>query len=230
VPADDEDRSSPGAISLVSCAVCHAETAAWVHHLDPELSRFRVFTKGHVWGSPALVGEQCEVLLRRGDLEALVARHPRRWELTPEGVDESIRNGLVALLRGDLGSVPMREWVPGGVVEAASDGFVPLVDLTGDLAMAAGWPDAHRRDVPASRPGFGEFSEDGIYWMVRSPWPSIEIHEVIRLLWQWVEQRHPFRSGRVTPEMEEALQAAGREFLRLDQAAVQRFAEQHPPR
>jgi hypothetical protein len=224
----NDDDAASGAISLQRCAVCQDEAAAWVHELDPELSRFRVYGKGHVWGTPAVLGEYCEVLLRRGDIEALAARHYRTREVTPEDVDEGIRNGLVALQRADLGSVPMGEWVPAGVVDAAQEGFVPLGDLTGDPDVASEWPEAHCRAVPESRPGSTEFSDDGMYWMVRSPWQGIAIQDVIRLRWEWLEERHPLM-GRVTPEDESARHAAGREFMRLDDASVGRFASEHLP-
>ncbi len=167
---------------LHRCSICESAAAAWVHVLDTEAARFRVYGKGHIWGSPIEICEQCGALLGAGDVEGLVAVAQREEGIVTErDVDERIRNGMVALVRADRGAVPLAEWLPPGYADLVADGYVPIDEVTGAVHLAQAWPPALRRGVPETRDGRRALSDDGLCWFVRSPWPSISVQDVLDL-------------------------------------------------
>jgi hypothetical protein len=80
--------------------------------------------------------------------------------------------------------------------------------------------------VPETREGWDELWGDGQCWVVRSPWPSIPVGEVVNLLWEWVFADHASRSGQVNADDEAARRALVRQFLHADEAWVQTFARE----
>lgn len=197
-----------------------------MHHLDAEKACFRLFGRGHVWAREIPTCERCERLYQAGDEEGLAAVHARDWDGSAAGVEEGVRNSLSAFRRADLGVVSMADWLPPGVVAAASEGFVPIENLTG-LDAAALWPEEHRRAVPETRPGVSEYTADGMCWLVRSPWPSMSAQDAVRLMWEWMQERRPQRSGRVTAEDRAEELALLQEFLHKDEASVLEFRSTH---
>lgn len=93
-------------------------------------------------------------------------------------------------------------------------GFEPLHNYTGlgdDLGCL--WPSGFARDVRML--GNPEVDAD-LAWFVRSPWPSIQVREVIRLLNWWA------RFDEVD------WQQRAREFLALPEALVHLFKASLP--
>jgi hypothetical protein len=205
-----------------SCAICESHGGSWMHSLDWDASHFRVYGKGHVWASDIAMCDRCEQLCLAGDDEALVALRPRTWETTETDVDEHLRNAVTALRRADLGSVPMSDWLPLGASEHIAEGFVPIEELTGAEYVAREWPEAHRRAVPETRPGWADVDDDGdgMCWLVRSPWPTIPTHEALGLMWDWVSSQHPPRTGGITAFDQEREKSLMHEFLHRDEAWV----------
>ncbi|HZC51416.1 MAG TPA: hypothetical protein VE441_02820 [Mycobacterium sp.] len=186
-----------------------------------------IFGKGHTWADRADLCARCEQLFRAGDDEALVALLERSW---PADVDESHRKAIAAFRRADLGPTLIAEWWPPGVARLVAEGFTPLEDLTGDLWIAAHWPQLHRRSVPETRDGWDDLWDDGRCWLVRSPWPSVPVSEAIRLLWIYVHEATPDlhrRSGPGTAEIDSQRNAAVARFLSFDEQAVASFGVAH---
>ena len=210
------------------CAFCDERRAVWIHHLDPNKAQYLIFGKGHTWADRADLCARCEQLYRAGDDEALVALRHRTW---PADVDDSHRKAVAAFRRADLGPTPIAQWWPPGVAQLVAEGFTPLEDLTGNLEIAAAWPTLHRRSVPETRDGWDDVWDDGRCSLVRSPWPSVPLSEVIRLLWTYVDEAMPDqhrRSGPGSAEMDRQRNAAVARFLSFDEQAVAGFRVAHP--
>lgn len=210
------------------CAFCGEQHAAWVHDLDAQRAGYSIFGKGHTWSDRAEVCDRCEQLYRAGDDAGLIALQAQAW---PPDVDDSHRKAVAAFRRADLGAVPIADWWPPGVTELVADGFTPLEDLTGNLDIATCWPVTHRRSVPETRPGWDDAGPEGQCWLVCSPWTSVPLPNVIRLLWRYVDEAMPEQrgySGPVTAEMADRRNAAVAQFLSLDEAAVTAFDRAHP--
>lgn len=71
--------------------------------------------------------------------------------------------------------------------------------------------------------------DDGTFWLVRSPWPEISIQDAVDLMWEWVFERQPPRSGPVTAQAQLDQQTLVRQFLHLDQQSVLEFRTGHIP-
>ena len=82
-----------------------------------------------------------------------------------------------------------------GVREARADGFVPIEDLMGETEFGQAFPDDHVRSVTDTRyepdpddlphiPGM----TDGQPFLVRSPWPTLDLTTVISLMWRWLRR------------------------------------------
>lgn len=234
------DSQDGGALTLQVCSFCQINTTEWMHRLDWDRASFRVYGKGHIWAPEVGLCGRCERLYQARDDDGLVAVYHREWQKTDEDVQEGIRNPLAAFRLADLGGASMAQWLPPGVVEATRAGFTPLSDLAGDDLVVTVWPDEHRRAVPETRPDKREFSEDGNFWLVRSPWPDIPIQEVIDLMWTWVDERHPIATRRIPGEDAATRQARfaddertrrdlQRQFLSLNQTAVLDYQGTRPP-
>lgn len=135
--------------------------------------------EGDAFALPATtpVGATCLVLLETGQDAALAERLSTDFE--DFGGAE-----VVALLRRRAG---MPVAVPQGLdseVEARRRGFVPLAEHTGVGAeLGPLWPTRHR----ISRVALGERGDDpDDLWLVRSPWESLSVADVIRVLWRRV--------------------------------------------
>lgn len=176
---NDADEAAFG---TVRCVVCHTREAAWVHSLDPDRARFRKYGKGHVWGSPLSVCDQCERWLRAGDVEALVAADPDSGGLRVTDLDERVRNGFRALVDADLGGTPIDSLRPAGYRGLVDEGFTPLESITGALFLADAWPQSDRRALPATNPEEAQRLPEGKHWFVRSPWPPIALRDVFGLV------------------------------------------------
>jgi hypothetical protein len=123
---------------------------------------------------------------------------------------------------------------PQSVAELRGAGFTPIEELTGQVAFALVWPEAHRRAVPDRRyrPGPAEDAlpglTDGILYLVRSPWDSVTIEEAVDLLQRWLRKHRPASSStvsvKVDPERELAL---AKEFLKQDEGWVRAYREGH---
>lgn len=187
-----------------------------MHQLDMEKAQFRIYGKSHTWADEAGLCDSCEQLYRAGDDAGLNLLWDRTWPDADAGVQD-LHNSLDAFRRSDVGAIPLSEWWPPGVAELVADGFVPLEDLTGNLEIAAEWPELYRRSVPETRPGWDEVWQDGQCWLVRSPWPSMPVTDVVTLLWRWISAHQPPRSGPVRPEDEEVRMVLVRQFLQADE-------------
>jgi hypothetical protein len=88
-----------------SCAICQSPTVAWVHRLDPDDARFRLWGKGHTLPSFWTLCSSCENLHSVGDhttLAATMRTSPGRHDPAAED-DEHIQAPLGAFLRADRG-------------------------------------------------------------------------------------------------------------------------------
>lgn len=202
-----------------SCGVCGRDASTWLHHLDPDKAGFTVHGKTHVWAQQVGLCERCEQMYRAGDDAGLVAVHERTWETTAEDVEQGIRRALVVLRAADLGAVEVARWLPPGAAELAADGFVPVEYLSGAIEVELVWPLPHRRSVPETRAGMGD--DDGLLWLVRSPWPAVPLTEAIDLMWQWVEQPDP--ASPAAPYDSRTVTSRSRDFLGRDEAWVQSY-------
>jgi hypothetical protein len=193
-----------------------------MHTLDPDKSHFRMYGKGHVFASEIALGESCEQLYRAGDDEALVAADVHSSGLSPDQIHEEIRKPLQVFRAADTAVQSMADWRPPGAHELIGQGFIPLEDLTGDEEIVHVWPADHRYDVAETRTRAPSLdpTDDGRYWLVRSPWPAVSTEDVIDLVWEWEADHCPQRSGRITDENRARRAAARREFFQLDTAAV----------
>jgi hypothetical protein len=73
---------------------------------------------------------------------------------------------------------------------------VPLREVTGvGDRLGPFWPEEHRLwiDELGEVPGAGEDEYDDVLdrWIVRSPWASLSVPQVLSTLWGWVE-RDPY--------------------------------------
>ena len=93
---------------------------------------------------------------------------------------------------GPAENVDFAALLPGvpGVSELEAEGFVPLETLLGQTEFGSVWPAEHRRVVDDTRyeqVGFEPWpGDEATLYMVRSPWPGIDIDTVIKLMWRWV--------------------------------------------
>lgn len=210
---------------MPSCYFCEAFDAEWVHQLDWARSTFRLYGKGHTFGGSVDFCDRCEELYRAGDDEALVAIERRTRELDDAAaVAEEIRKPLAVLRGADLGAVRLDSLLPPGAADLRAAGFTPIGFLTGAEDIAQVWPHEHRRSVPQTEPERLAEGEHR-YWLVRSPWPSIDVHEVFELMWPWVEHRAAFLKpgqlfARIGVEDKQRRQAAVAAFLALPEPAV----------
>ena len=159
------------------CLLCAGEPASVLMPVASE--------EGDAFALPATtpLGATCLALLESGQDAALVERLSTEFE--DFGGAE-----VVDLLRQRAGmpvvAVPQEL---DSQVEARRRGFVPLAEHTGAGAgLGPLWPVRHR----ISRVDLGERGDDpDDLWLVRSPWESLSVADVIRLLWRCVE-REPY--------------------------------------
>jgi hypothetical protein len=76
-----------------------------------------------------------------------------------------------------------------GVVDLRREGFEPIEEYTGAVEVARLWPEGHRRAVAETRAEWLEdATSDGRLWLVRSPWPSLNLRDCLNVLWTWAER------------------------------------------
>nr|MDT0664057.1 hypothetical protein [Micromonospora sp. DSM 115978] len=94
-----------------SCAFCWASPVSWVHPLDPQLVRYRVYHKAHTLPSFWTLCDDCEHSYQAGDNHALVERMGNAmvgfWE-TEEDVRQTIQKPVDAFTRADRGARRLR--------------------------------------------------------------------------------------------------------------------------
>ena len=114
---DDVDADEPGWVDGVptsgtgqSCAFCGSAPVAWVHPLDPDLVRFRLFGDGYTLPTFWTLCEPCEAIYGSGDDEAAVTvmRSSGGWDgdADTEGA-EYAGTALAAFRRADKGGRPL---------------------------------------------------------------------------------------------------------------------------
>ena len=183
-----DNTSDQVAFGAVACGVCQTREAVWVHTLDPQLARFRVFSKEHMWGSPISVCNKCEQLLQAADVEALVVADPTSGTLAGDDLDELVRNGLQALVAADLGATRVDASQSPRYQRLVSEGFSPLENITGAVFLGDAWPESDRRELPSvSAEGVLGMPADR-HWFVRSPWPSVPLNDVFGLVISTLEE------------------------------------------
>ena len=133
-------------------------------------------------------------------------------------------------LRAALIAVP-------GVLDLEAEGFTAIETLMGNVDLAASWSPDHLRwvrdtryevdpdeDVEDLTPGF----QDGRLFMVRSPWPSIDLDTVIKLMFRWLSRNKSRYAYDVTQYGYRADKAAQltvvEEFFRQSEAWVRAYS------
>ena len=76
-----------------------------------------------------------------------------------------------------------------GVDGLLAQGLKPIEEFTGAVWVAQLWPENHRGWVPETRPVWlNDADSDGRLWLVRSPWPSLDLTDSLNVLWSWAER------------------------------------------
>lgn len=168
-----------------ACLFCQSPDPVWQHDLDMSLSRFRtMFGKGKIWGSAQTLCDRCERLYNAGEYAALArfqtAQPPSHGD---ELADHLI--GLAAFCRADR-RVREREQTD------FPPGFEPWEEFTGADFVFGVWPE-HRRVLL-----------DGVE-LVASPWPSLELSDVFRVLWTWADRGRTVTYASRAARVEQAL-------------------------
>jgi hypothetical protein len=208
-----------------SCAFCGSHEVTWDHPLDPHLSSYRAYGQGHTLPSTWALCDSCEHLYVTGDDDAVVeVMRSSTWSWVEDAdVALCLRTPLAVFRRADLG--PHRFDPEHPTVSAAREqGFVPLRELTGAAhELGPLWPPAHSRWLDELGPTSGEDEYDEVLdrWLVRSPWPSLSVRQVVNALWRWVDPV----SGSAGPgtERPEARRVAIVRFFASSEADVRAF-------
>jgi hypothetical protein len=92
-----------------TCAFCSSGAVRWVHALDPNLVRYRVYGKGHTLPTFWTLCDRCEQLYIAGDSASAVAvmMSTDEWACRITGdddIDECVRQPLDVFARADLGA------------------------------------------------------------------------------------------------------------------------------
>lgn len=90
-----------------SCAICASPSVEWVHPLNPDSVKYRVYGKGHTLPTFWTLCSACESIYQAGDDSALVEimkASGHSYSETEEGIEQSIRQPLQVFRRSDLGS------------------------------------------------------------------------------------------------------------------------------
>jgi hypothetical protein len=88
-----------------SCAICGNQAVAWVHRLDPDDARFRLWGKGHTLPTFWTLCRSCEDRHDAADHAGLaeVMRASPSWSDPDGDDDERIQGALGAFVRADRG-------------------------------------------------------------------------------------------------------------------------------
>jgi len=181
-PQDASDAPSPlGWRGYGECVFCRSVDTVWQHDLHTGRSSFRTtFGKGHSWGLGQALCQRCEELYNSGDYGALAqfqTEEPPTHDA--ERVDHLI--GLAAFCRADRGARALPE-------PSFPDGFEPLAEFTGADWVIDAWPEDRRLSVAETRSPQIDDDPLGRIWLVASPWPSLRLRDVFRVLWRWAER------------------------------------------
>jgi hypothetical protein len=167
-----------------------------VHPLDGAKTTFTIYGKGHVFAGNIPVCEPCEDLYGTGEDDVLVARRVEFREVSAQDVDEFVRRPLAVLRAADIRTIRVDDLLPPGAAELRAQGFTPVEFLAGLSHIGEAWPAAHRRAIPETRSGRdGNYTPEGVFWLVRSPWTWISTEDVVRTMINWVEQGVPEGDG-----------------------------------
>jgi len=225
--SDRPPLDRPAGFGTVPCGLCRVHEARWVHPLDPDRAEFRVYGKGHVWGSPLSVCDRCDRLIRERDADGLVAACPDAAGLTGTDLDEQVGNRVRALVAADLGGHGITLDRPAGYAALVAEGFTPLENITGALHLARAWPAEHRRALAATDPDDASWLPDGQHWFVRSPWPSIPLQSLFGLVLRTLDATLDRQGQRFD---EEQAVAAVRDLLSgSEQDIATLLADRRPP-
>lgn len=151
-----------------------------------------MFGKGKVWADSHKLCDRCEQLYNAGeyaDIAWLQTANPPSYD--DELADHLI--GLAAFCRADRGARELKQ-------PDFPPGFEPWEEYTGADFVFSVWPENRRAVV------------DGVE-LIASPWPTLDLTAVFRVLWTWVEREQhndvtpPFLAGRAAealawPEVE----------------------------
>ena len=93
-----------------SCALCSRADGAWLHPLNPDLVRYRAYSKGHTLPGFWALCERCEDLYLTDQDDQLVEIMKSApgwlWD-SPTDIDECIRKPLAVFRRADQGPRPL---------------------------------------------------------------------------------------------------------------------------
>ena len=170
-PAEDGPLDGPaplGRRGYGRCAFWQSSDTVWQHDLDGSLNGFRtMFGKGTVWSTSLKVCDRCEQLYNAADYAALA----RLETAEPASYADELADhliGLAAFCRADRAVRELER-------PAFPPGFEPWEEYTGADFVFGVWPE-HRRALV-----------DGVE-LIASPWPSLDLTDVFRVLWTWAER------------------------------------------
>jgi hypothetical protein len=93
-----------------------------------------------------------------------------------------------------------------GVDGLRARGFQPIEGLTGAVWVAQLWPEDHRGWVSETRLAWlNDADSDGRLWLVRSPWPSLDLNDTMIVLWSWAERDNTHDMEELRRRVSEAL-------------------------
>ncbi len=134
---------------------------------------------GFAIGRPLLLCTRCRTLIATGNRFVLTS------VITPE-LAERGRERVVTYLLHRVNRVMPAVAPPPELAALRADGFDLLDSFTGAVdEVAVAWPEDHRRTLADP---YRDMSTQGTVWLVRSPWPSLTVGDVLELLWPWVER------------------------------------------
>ena len=142
----------------------------------------------YVVGDPIAFAESTQTCAECQRLLSAHADQELADRLTSE-FDDWGRLEVVAHLHRRRGEPHLLAEPPAELARLREEGYQPLDEVTGvDEDLGPLWPEGHRLEFADSRLGG---SDRELRWLVRPPWSSISLAEVLELLWPWV-QREPF--------------------------------------
>jgi hypothetical protein len=186
LPEDDEGTQ---------CLFCHETPASFGYEVVGELRRGD--GRGFVMANDVvLTCETCVRLFEARETDRLLRR-------AGSGADDELDLDIRATLPALYASVGLphrivRHVYPREIAELREMGFEPLdfhTGLTDEVGTV--WPTEHARALPDTRRDW----RGDTRWYVRSPWPSLSVADVLRILWAAVEHDRNLnaavRAGRI---------------------------------
>jgi hypothetical protein len=207
------------------CALCGSRDVTWHHPLDPHLASYRQHGKGCTLPAAWALCDSCEHLYLTGDDDAAVeVMRSSAWSWVEEpDVADALRTPLAVFRRADLGPLRLDPEDP-AITAAREHGFVPLRELTGvPHELGPWWPAEHSRWMEELGPTSGEDEHDEVLdrWLVRSPWPSLPVRQVLDALWRCVDP--VTRSADSGPPRPEVRRRAILQFFASSESDVRAF-------